>query len=53
MTVELLAHEAEEDAIDAEDDELPFASLRACPLFLRFSPLLLVSLQSPLPHRPR
>jgi hypothetical protein len=53
MTVEPLAHDAEENATDAEEEELALASLLACPLFLRFSPpLLLLSLQSPLPHPP-
>nr|ACG25842.1 hypothetical protein [Zea mays] len=50
MTVEPLAHDAEEEATDADEEELAFASLLAWPLVLRFSPLLLLSLQSPLPH---
>jgi len=53
MTVEPLAHDAEDDATDADEEELAMASLRAGPLFLRFSPLLLLSLQSlPLPYLP-
>jgi hypothetical protein len=49
MTVEPLAHDVEEDATDADEEELALASLLACPLFLRFSPpLMLLSLQSPL-----
>jgi hypothetical protein len=53
MTVEPLAHDAEDDATDADEEELALASLLACPLFLlRFSPLLLLSLQSPRPHLP-
>ena len=52
MTVEPLAHDAEEEATDADEEELAFASLLAWPLVLRFSPLLLLSLQSPLPHPP-
>jgi hypothetical protein len=48
MTVEPLAHDVE-DATDADEEELALSSLLACPLFLRFSPpLMLLSLQSPL-----
>ena len=44
---------AESEYLDADEEELAMASLRAGPLFLRFSPLLLLSLQSlPLPHLP-
>jgi len=38
------AHDAEEDATNADEEELALASLPACPLFLCFSPLLLLSI---------
>lgn len=48
MTVEPLAHDAVDEATDADEEELALASRRPLPLFLLSLP---VSLQSFCPHR--